>query len=113
MHTVPTTTIKVLRGTTVNAYDDEEDSTAVVYKNIAASISETGQFIQTMPDGTPRVIRQFSARISAKVILQDNDRIKDERTGEIYIIDNVTKSQNPVFTPERRVNLRRVGDTNN
>lgn len=113
MHTVPTTTIAVLRGTTTDSYDDEQDSTVLAYKHIPATISEVGQIVQTGADGTPRVIRQFVSRIPARLQLLANDRIKDERTGEIYAIENHTSGQNPIFTPERRVNLRRVGDTNN
>lgn len=113
MNLIPTTTVTVLRGSTVNDYDDEVDGTSAVYTKIPASIIETEPLIETTSEGTPRTIRRFRTRIPARVILKDDDRIKDERTGDIYIIDAIIRAQNPVFTPERRVNLRRVGDTNN
>lgn len=114
MNTVPTTTVTVLRGTATDAYDDETDAAAVVaaYKKVPASISEQTPLVQITSEGTPRTIRRFVARIRGDVQLQETDRIKDDRTNEIYIIDVATNLQNPVFTPERRVNLRRVGSTN-
>lgn len=112
MNLLATTTISVLRGSTVNDLDDEVDGTVPVYSKVPASIFEQAPIIQTTPEGTPRTIRRFVTRLPARISLRDEDRIKDERTGDIYIIDAIVKSQNPVFTPDRRVNLRRVGDTN-
>lgn len=112
MNLVPTTTVTVLRGSTVNDYDDEVDGTTPVYQKIPASISEQEPEVQTGSEGMPRKIRKFRSRIRGKLVLKEGDRIKDERTGDIYIVDAIVKSQNPVFTPELRVNLRRVGDTN-
>lgn len=113
MNLIPTTTITVLRGSTTDSYGDDVDGTDSVYSKVPAAIGEQSPIIEITPDGTPRTIRRFRTRIPAYVQLQDEDRIKDERTGDIYIIDSIVRSQNPVFTPERSVNLRRVGDTNN
>lgn len=112
MHLVPTTEIDVLRGTSTDAYGDETDTSEIVYKKIPASIIERSSIVETGTSGRPRKIRQFGARVSAKVKLQNGDRIRDRNTGDIYIVDSIARVQNPIISVDTRVDLRRVGDTN-
>lgn len=108
MYAMATTTCSILRGSTTDGYGDEADANTPVYTNVPISIMETNSTVATPEDPTPRVIRQVTARIGSDVDVTDGDRVKDELTGTIYMIDNVIRRGSPVYTPDTRLDLRLV-----
>jgi aspartate aminotransferase-like enzyme len=40
--------------------------------------------------------------------VQDQDRVRDERTGAIYIVDAVSSMANPAAAADLRLDLRRT-----
>jgi hypothetical protein len=40
--------------------------------------------------------------------VDSSNRIRDERTGDTYVIDNVTTPINPIIPQDVRLDLRRV-----
>lgn len=112
MQLVATTTVSVLRGTETDTYGDEQDTIDVVSTGTPASIIEGRQNVLTGADNIPRVVRIFKLRAPAYLDVRRGDRIKDERNGEIYIVDAPVRVQNPAYTTDLRVDLRRVGNAN-
>jgi hypothetical protein len=108
VYALATTTCSILRGTTTDAYGDEQDSNTPVHTNVPISIMEISSTVATPEDPTPRVVRQVTARIGSDVDVQDGDRVKDELTGTIYAIDNVIRRGSPAYTPDTRLDLRLV-----
>jgi hypothetical protein len=103
-----TTTISVLRGTTTDGYGDPADGSTAVATGVVASILEQRQRTTTPVDGQPRVVRYFTARVPHGTDVRAGDRIKDEQTLTVYIVDTVTTPASPVRGPEVRLDLRRV-----
>lgn len=105
---IATTTVAVLRGTTTDSYDDEADVATPVYTRIPASLTEQSRRVTTRDDPTPRIVRYAVARVAAGTDVTDQDRIRDERTGAVYIIDAVSSMANPALTADLRLDLRRT-----
>jgi hypothetical protein len=105
---IATTTVSILRGTTTDAYGDEQDTDTVIASGIPAALTEQTRRVTTRDDPTPRIIRSAVARVAAGTDVTDQDRLRDDRTGATYIIDAVSAFANPAITPDIRIDLRRT-----
>ena len=103
-----TTTVSVLRGTATDGYGDETDATTAVYTGIPASLTEQTRTVTTRESPTPRVIRYTVGRVTAGTDITDQDRIKDERTNEIYIVEAVSSMNSAAVAADLRLDLRRT-----
>lgn len=108
MQAIATTTISVLRGTTTDAYSDEQDTDTPVQTGIPASLTEQSRRVTTRDNPTPRIVRYAVARVPARTDVTDQDRVLDERTGAKYIVDAVSSMANPAIEVDRRLDLRRT-----
>jgi hypothetical protein len=105
---VATTTLTVLRGTTTDAYGDEQDADTVVATGIRASLTEQSRRVTTRDDPTPRIVRYAVGRVTAGTDITDQDRVRDERTGAVYIVEAVSSMANPAVAADIRLDLRRT-----
>jgi hypothetical protein len=105
---IPTTTVTILGGNTSSDYGDVLDSDTPAGAGIPASIIEGRQVVSTESDPQARVIRYYTGRLPAGTAVDDSQRIRDERTGDLYSIDNVTRPANPIIPQDVRLDLRRV-----
>lgn len=114
------TRISVLRGTKVNADGDiVDDNESVAASGIPAGLSELAlpfrDWFSAESTRDPRHVRRVVARMPNQKHLQDyygvaveeTDRIKDEVTGLIYLVDRVVQQQGYSHTPDLRVVLKR------
>lgn len=108
MNAVATTTVAVLRGTTTDDYGDTVDGSTAVLTGVPASILEQRRVIATESDPQPRAVITYTGRVSAGTDIRDSDRIRDERTSAVYIVDSAHQVANPVHTLDLRLDLRRV-----
>jgi hypothetical protein len=104
-----TTTVSVLRGTGTDAFGDETDLATVAASGIPASLIESSRQAQEPVTGTPRIIRTHVCRVPPGTDVTENDRVKDEQTGEIYIVVSATRNANPVLAQPLRLDLKRTG----
>jgi hypothetical protein len=105
---IATTTIAILRGTTTDVWGDEADTDTVVSTGIPASLTEQSRRVTTRDDPTPRIVRYAVARVAADTDVTDQDRVRDERTGQVYSIDAVSSMANPAAVADIRLDLRRT-----
>lgn len=108
MLALATTTLTVYRGTTTDTYGDEQDTNAVVHTGIPASLTEQSRRVTTRDDPTPRIVRYAVARVTAGTDITDQDRVLDERTGAVYIVDATSQMANPAVASDLRLDLRRT-----
>lgn len=112
MNAIPTTTVSILGpldGTTTHdQYGDPVDSTTVTQAKVPCAISTGREVVATESDTNAVVVRYFTGRVPWGTQVVDTQRIRDEVTGDIYSIDNVTRPQNPVLPQDVRLDLRRV-----
>lgn len=108
MLALATTTITVYRGTTTDAYGDEQDTDTTVHTGIPAALTEQTRRVTTRDDPTPRIVRYAVGRVTAGTDITDQDRILDERTGAVYVVDAVSSMANPAVAADLRLDLRRT-----
>lgn len=108
MQAVANTKVDILRGTTTDAWGDEQDTDTVVHSNVPASLTEQSRRVTTRDDPTPRIVRYAVARVPAGTDVTDQDRVRDQRTGAVYIVDAVSGMDNPALRVDRRLDLRRT-----
>jgi hypothetical protein len=108
MLALATTTVTVYRGTTTDAYGDEQDTDTPVHTGIPASIVEQSRRVTTRDDPTPRIVRYTVGRVTAGTDITDQDRLKDERTGAVYIVDAVSQMTSAAVAADLRLDLRRT-----
>lgn len=108
MNAVATTTVAVLRGTSTDSYGDVVDGSTAISTGTPASIIEQRRLVATESDPTPRSVITYTGRVSAGTDIADGDRIRDERTSEVYIVDSAHRVASPVITNDIRLDLRRV-----
>ncbi|MFF4346806.1 hypothetical protein [Streptomyces sp. NPDC001530] len=103
-----TTTVTVLRGTSTDGYGDEVDTDTPVHTGIPVSLVEQTRRVTTRDDPTPRVVRYTVGRVTAGTDITDQDRLRDERTGDIYIVDAVSAMNSAAVAADLRLDLRRT-----
>jgi hypothetical protein len=108
MLALATTTVTVYRGTTTDAYGDEQDTDTPVHTGIPASIVEQSRRTTTRDDPTPRIVRYTVGRVTAGTDITDQDRLQDERTGAVYIVEAVSSMTSAAVAADMRLDLRRT-----
>lgn len=103
-----TTTLTVYRGTSTDAYGDVQDVNTPVHTGIPASLVEQTRRVTTRDDPTPRIVRYAVGRVTSGTDITDQDRLLDERTGGIYIVDAVSTMNSAAVAADLRLDLRRT-----
>lgn len=104
-----TTRVSILRGQTTDPYGDPVDNTTPAATGVPASIVEQSRQVTDPTTGAPRVVRFLIGRFYPGTDLRSGDRVKDERDGTVFIVDAISRPQNPVRAPDVRAELRRTG----
>lgn len=106
---VSTTTVTVLRGSGTDRFGDSVDVDQVVASGVPASIIEGSANSRSRPaDGRTDQVRSYTVRMRTPVELLKYDRLRDERTGDVYALDEVVTPANPAGHRNRRATARRV-----
>lgn len=109
MIATPTTTVTILGSETSQSdYGDVLDSETPAGTGIPANILEGRQVVATESDQQARVIRYYTGRLPYGTVVTGNNRLRDDVTGDVYVIDNVSRPANPVIPQDVRLDLRRV-----
>lgn len=108
MSFLATTTVTILRGTTTNRYDDEQDADLVVATGVRASLLERPVTGARPASGRKDTQRGYSLRVWKSVDVRQDDRIRDERTGFTYVVTTYAPSTNAAGLGSTRCDLQRV-----
>lgn len=108
MRAAANTTISILRGTEQDGYGDEVDSDTPLYTGVAASILGSSRRVYLPAEGATRVIHSYSGRCGAEVDLRKDDRVRDERSGTIYLVTELADQTSLVMQPDRVFTLSRT-----
>ena len=100
-----TTTVTIYRGEGTDEYGDVTDSNTIVATGISASILEQTVKAWTEVTTLPRSYRWAKMRVTNGTDIQQNDRVFDERTSEIWTIVQISNRANPVRGTDLRVDL--------
>lgn len=86
----------VLRGTKENEYGDEIDANKVVYTGILGSVVEKTKTAFDPATSRVATLRYLVGRFNHGSDIQDGDRIKDEKTGEIFVVGSISRPTNAI-----------------
>jgi hypothetical protein len=84
-----TTRGAILRGTTEDEFGEaiDADTPAAGLGDIPVAITETSRDVFDPADGSYRTVRVLTGRLPGNIVVQPGDRLRDNRTGEVFIID--------------------------
>jgi hypothetical protein len=102
------TTVSVFRGTVTGPYGDEQDSDEVVASGIPGSILERPVTGGRPVSGRSDTQRTHTLRVWRTFAFRQGDRIKDEKTGEIFSVVTKVVPRNNVGLGSTRLDLQRV-----
>jgi hypothetical protein len=108
MKATATTTVSLLRGTTTDAYGDTIDATTTVATGVTASLIEQRRTTKRRDEREPRTARYYVLRVPAGTDLRRGDRVRDERTSYVYIVDEFDQPVSPIRILDIRADLRRI-----
>lgn len=108
MYVVATCTASILRGTTTDDYGDVTDNATVVATGIIASIREQSRTVFDPNTQQPRIVRFTEGVMPAGTDVVDTDQVRDDTYGITYFVEAVTQDREPGFTPDLKLQLKRV-----
>lgn len=108
MYAIPTTTVSVLRGVSVDDLGDTVDNLTVASSGTVFSLLEQRRTVFVPATNRLQTVMIATGRGPNDMDVTTSDRIKDERTGLIYVIDNVSRVQSPVTLNDVRLDMRRA-----
>lgn len=110
MITRATTTVSILGGQSEDpVFGDVVDDFEVLASGLLASVIESQKQNREPSTGNPRIIRTHVGRMVAGTAVTEDNLIKDEQTGETYIVVSVTRNANPQSAQDVRLDLKRTG----
>lgn len=89
-------------------FGDPVDNETVAASGIPISIihKEVSQFLPVEHRKT--VYNDYVARLRADIEVKSTDRIKDERTGNIFMVEGVFYTNSPLWASATRLELRKL-----
>ncbi len=96
---------------TVDEFLDPVDNDTVAASGVPISIIQ--QTVRQFLPAENRLtnITTYTARLRGNVSVKDTTRIKDERTNDTYLVEGITRPQDPMGAAAIRLDLRKIGPT--
>lgn len=111
MNLIATTWVDILGGSTTDEYQDAVDGDTVIQERVPASLIEVNQNPYSNSSMEPRVTRFARLRVRSDIRIARGHRIRDHKTNLVWTVDTPVDMQNPAYTPDQRVDLRRTVNT--
>lgn len=108
MYALATTTVTILRGTKTDEIGDEIDTFDVYKTGIIASLIEKNHVTWDRATQQRRTVRVIACTLPSTTDVTSDDRIKDEETGYVYAITDVTQPNAVGITPDLDLELKRI-----
>lgn len=102
-----TNTVTILRGTTTDAYGDTIDTDHTFKTGVLVTIYESGKRTSKPVEGRVGTVRDYAGRAHAHDGVAVNDRLRDEKTGEVYLVVEASTLPNPTGPMFTRLKLQR------
>lgn len=107
---IATTTVAVLRGETTDDYGDPVDDDTPIRGGVPVSLIERDRRVYVPAEGRTTIVRQVTGRARPNADIREGDRLRDERTQSIYLVEGVSRPSSPIGAADMRLVLRRVDD---
>lgn len=107
---VPTHRVSILRGETTDVYGDPVDGSTVAASAVPVSIIEQNQRVFVPAESRTTIVRMLTGRARPGVDIREQDRLRDDVTASIYLVEAVSHPASPFGQADVRLDLRRVDD---
>lgn len=106
------TVLRTLPETLTDEFGDPEDNETVASSGNPFSIiiQSKRQFLPS--ENRMTIVQTILARCRANVDVKETDRLKDERTGFLYMIESLIHPQDPMGAAAKSLTLKRVQTDN-
>ena len=110
VNNTPTTYATILCGAdSANEWGDPVEGTQEIHTRVPCALAEQPrQVVSDEGQREPVTIVYVVAHIPNRYSVTNAQRLRDERTGETYVIDKVTRPQHPAGARDTRLDLRRA-----
>lgn len=109
MNATPTHSMSVLGGAvTQSALGDPVDNWTVIRAGVPMAVHTGRVEVATESETEPRTIRRYTARAPFWLTITAANRLRDDRTGEVYLVDTVVRNALAAIPQDLRLDLRRV-----
>ncbi len=108
MYALATTTVSILRGTTTDDVGDEVDTGDVYASGIIAALIEKNHTTWDRATQQRRTVRVITCTLPSGTDVTSEDRIRDEKTGYVYAITDVTQPYAVGIVPDLDLELKRI-----
>jgi len=103
--------VSVLRGTDTDDFGDETDASTAVATGVPAAVVESSKVVLDQATQTPRTVRSLTCVMPSWADVLDTDRLQDQATGRIYIIESVERQPSLGYPGDQVLTLKRdTGD---
>ena len=92
--------VRILRGTTTNAFGDEVDADLALVGVFPARIIEGTRRVYLPAEGGTRVIRTYNARVGAEVDIRKGDRLESVRSPRKYLVTEIADPLSGIMKPD-------------
>lgn len=108
---LPNTTVSILRGETVDEYGDPIDSNVSVNAEVPISIIENSRRVFLAAEGRLTVVKEFIGRIRPGFDVREGDRLRDDNSGQIYLVEGISNPMLGTGMSDQRISLRRIDNS--
>lgn len=106
---LPTTTVTILRGSpTTDSFGDLAPSTTEVATTLPAHVIEDRQTRYRPAEERGGVVETYTIRLRSTADVREGDRVEDDHTGRIYLVQSVVKQHTSVGSALGDLDLRLV-----
>ena len=105
-----TGTYTLLRGSTTDAYGDDADVATPVtgWTAIVGSVVEQSANSRRRADGMPRDVVHYTGRFPTIVPFMVDDRLRDNLTGDVYVLVGMRTIPNPATGATTKLDLTMI-----
>jgi len=106
MNGMSTGTFTIVRGTaSVNDYGDEVDTQTDYLSGVSGSVIEKTSRAYNPVDSRVVTVRTYTGRFSYGTDILDGDRLRDEKTGTVYVVNSVNSPSSFANKPDMVLDL--------
>ncbi|WP_328448981.1 hypothetical protein [Amycolatopsis sp. NBC_00438] len=111
MYAMATCRASIYRGTTPSDFGDPvPNNLTPAATGVLLAVDERDTRTWDPATQTPRVVRVVTGTVPSTTDVLTGDRIRDDRNGVLYLVQNVTRPRTPGREPDVLLELKRIGD---
>jgi hypothetical protein len=104
----PNALVSIYRGTATNYAGDEVDADTPVATDVPMYVMETRRSGTNPAAGMSRVVRLGTGRCDPGVDVRKDDRVEDQRSGMIFLVEAVYTPVNQQHAADKQLDLKRT-----